>query len=399
MSDTKQTTTVAPHDLAEAGTILRDGASEQHTLLFQGAGTKAQWGGVVDPTDLRISTANLDALISHQPGDMTAVVGAGMPLHTLQTQLAEQGQWLALDPPTERDGATIGGLLATGDAGPRRLRYGTMRDLAIGATLLLADGTTVHSGSHVIKNVAGYDLTKLFHGSLGTLGLIGEVILRLHPLPASSATIVARATAHQATVAAAALSRSGVEPTAVEWLHAAGADPTLLVRIDGSAQGTAVGSTRVTTLLTDQGLTPHLLDQDAADRRWADVAQAATGGADDTVVRAGALPDRSPQIIESLHALAEQHDVSAAVASSTGLGLHTAVLRGSATAQADVARQWRERVESLGGSCSLRARPAAVTDQLAPFGTPSSSAALLRAVKHQLDPQSRCGPGRFHGWY
>lgn len=399
MSDTTQL--MAPHDLEEASKALRDGESERHTVLFGGAGTKAQWGGVADPTDIQISTDNLNTLISHQPGDMTAAVGAGMPLQTLQTQLAEQGQWLALDPATERDGATIGGLLATGDAGPRRLRYGTMRDLAIGATLLLADGTTVHSGSHVIKNVAGYDLTKLFHGSLGSLGLIGEVILRLHPLPASSATILASATALQATAAAAALSRSGVEPSAVEWLDTAdpGQEPALLVRIDGSAHGTAAGSTRVVKLLADQGLAPHLLDQDAADGRWAAVAQAATGGPDDTVVRAGALPDRSPQIIESLHSLAGQHDVSATVASSTGLGLHTAVLHGVAKAQADVARQWRQHVETLGGSCSPRSRPAAVDEQLAPFGTPPSSAALLRAVKHQLDPLDRCAPGRFRGCY
>lgn len=392
---------IAPRDLEEASEVLRESESERHTVLFGGGGTKAQWGGIPDPTDLQISTDQLNAFISHHPGEMTAAVGAGMPLQTLQARLAEQGQWLALDPATERHGATIGGLLATGDAGPRRLRFGTMRDLAIGTTLVLADGTIAHSGSHVIKNVAGYDLTKLFYGSLGSLGLIGEVILRLHPLPASSVTVTAGATARQATVAAAALSRSGVEPTAVEWLDPGGSDddPTLLVRLDGSAQGTAAGSTRVAKLLTDQGLSPQVLDQDEADRRWAAVGDAATGGPDDTVVRAGALPDTSAQLVESLHSIAGEFGVSAAVASSTGLGLHTAVLRGSADAQADVAREWRQSVEVLGGSCSLRARPAAVADRLAPFGTPPSAAALLRAVKLRLDPLERCAPGRFRGWY
>ena len=399
MTDTIQT--LAPHDLAEASTILRDGQAEKRTVLFHGGGTKSAWGGVCDQTDVTIGTSHLNALVSHQPGDMTAVVGAGMPLHALQTQLAQQGQWLALDPATEQAGATVGGLLATGDAGPRRLRFGTMRDLAIGATILLADGTVVHSGSHVIKNVAGYDLTKLFHGSLGSLGLIGEVILRLHPLAASSATVIATATAPEATVATAALSRCGVEPTAVEWLDLAksGDDPTLLVRVDGSARGTTEGSNRVAKVLTDQGLSSHLLDQDDADRQWAAVAEAASGGPDDTVIRAGALPDRSPQIIESLHALAQEQDVSAAVASSIGLGLHTAVLRGSPEAQADVARRWRARVESVGGSCLLRSRPKAVADQLDAFGTPPSAAALQRAVKQRLDPFDRCAPGRFRGYY
>lgn len=401
MTSTTQMQTVAPHDLDETSRVLREGQSEQRTLLFSGAGTKAQWGGVVGRTDLRVSTENLNALISHQPGDMTAAVGAGMTLQTLQTQLATQGQWLALDPATERAGATIGGLLATGDAGPRRVRYATLRDLAIGATIVLADGTTVHSGSHVIKNVAGYDLTKLFHGSLGSLGFIGEVILRLHPLPTSSVTVIASATALQATAAAAALSRCGVEPAAVEWVDRAGTgvDPMLLVRVDGSSLGTAAGSTRVAKLLTDQGLRPHLLDRDAADDQWTQVADAAGGTAQDTVVRAGGLPDRSPQIIQALHALAHDHEVFAAVASSIGLGLHTVVLRGSARAQATVAGQWREKVESLGGVCSLRNRPQEVSDQLASFGAPPSGAELMRTVKHRLDPLDRCAPGRFRGCY
>lgn len=401
MSDTAQTEQIAPHDVDDARRVLSEGQAARRTVLFSGAETKSQWGGVVDSTDLRISTGGLKDLISHQPGDMTAVVGAGMPLRALQTALAEQGQWLALDPATEQAGATIGGLLATGDAGPRRLRYGTMRDLAIGATIVLADGTIVHSGSHVIKNVAGYDLTKLFHGSLGSLGLIAEVILRLHPLPAASSTLRATTTVNEATIAASALSRSGVEPTAIEWTQPATGDGagTLLVRIDGSASGTSVGSSRLAKLLSDQGLSPQLLDADVADQHWATFAEATRGSAEETVVRAGALPDRSPQVIQALRTIADEHGVNATVTSSIGLGLHTAVLSGSTDAQVEVAHQWRRQVETLGGTCSLRNRPAAVADRLAPFGTPPSSAALMRAVKHQLDPLERCAPGRFRGWY
>ena len=401
MTDLVQTEQLAPRDLDDASRILTDGQAAGRTVLFSGAGTKAQWGGVVDPTDVRISTEHLDGLISHQPGEMTAVVGGGMPLRDLQGALAEHGQWLALDPATEQAGATIGGLLATGDAGPRRLRYGTMRDLAIGATIVLPDGTVVHSGSHVIKNVAGYDLTKLFHGSLGTLGLIAEVIVRLHPVPAASSTLSATSTAEQAVVAASALSRSGVEPTAVEWSDPGSDDGagTLLVRIDGSARGTSAGSARLVKLLTEQGLSPHVLDADDARRQWARFAESTAGSAEETVVRAGALPDRSPQVIRALRTLADEHGVQATAASSVGLGLHTAVLGGSAEAQANVADQWRRRVESLGGACSLRNRPAAVAERLAPFGTPPSSAALMGAVKHRLDPLERCAPGRFRGLY
>ena len=136
---------------------------------------------------------------------MTASAQAGMPLRALQDRLGEAGQWLALDPPTEPDGATVGGLLATGESGPRRLRYGALRDLVIGVTLVLPDGTVAHAGGHVIKNVAGYDLSKLMYGSLGTLGLIAEVVLRLHPLPETSATVVVPSSVQEATARSLAL--------------------------------------------------------------------------------------------------------------------------------------------------------------------------------------------------
>nr|MDQ6936578.1 FAD-binding oxidoreductase [Actinomycetota bacterium] len=224
---------VAPADVAAASTALRDGIGDRATVRFAGNGTKAGWGGALDPIDLTVSTGGLQQVIRHNPADMTAAVQAGMPLTRLQSVLAEHGQWLALDPPSAAGGATLGGLLATGDAGPRRLRYGSLRDLAIGATLVLADGTVVHSGSHVIKNVAGYDLTKLFHGSLGSLGLIAEVIVRLHPLPPTSATVLARCSLAEATAAVPELTCRGAEPTAVEWIGPADTDETgtLLVRV------------------------------------------------------------------------------------------------------------------------------------------------------------------------
>jgi glycolate oxidase FAD binding subunit len=390
-----------PADVAEASALLRRGDAERRTLYFAGAGTKAQWGGEVEPADLTVSTAGLAGLISHQPGDMTAAVGAGMPLAQLQTLLARHGQWLALDPATEPDGATIGGLLATGDAGPRRLRYGTMRDLAIGATLVLADGTVAHSGSHVIKNVAGYDLTKLFHGSLGSLGLIAEVIVRLHPRPPASATVIAAASAAQANTAAAQLSRCGVEPSALEWIGPTGAEPagTLLARIDASPAGVAAGTSRMAALLSTLGLVPHALDDTDGEEQWRRVAAGAAGGPADSVIRAGTRPDRLPEVADALARLADQHGVAATLVSSAALGLHTAVLSGAPHAQTDVARGWRRRIEELGGALSVRNRPAEVAAQLTAWPDPPSAVALLRAVKHRLDPHARCAPGRFRGWY
>ena len=204
-----------PTSVDEAVEVLRD---SRGSVLFRGAGTKMSWAGRPQDPDLVLETGGLDRLLDHNPADMTASAQAGMPLRALQDRLAEAGQWLALDPPTEPDGATLGGLLSTGESGPRRLRYGALRDLVIGVTLVLSDGTVAHAGGHVIKNVAGYDLSKLMYGSLGTLGLIAEVVLRLHPRPETSATVVVPSSAQEATTRSLDLLASPLEPCAVEWV-------------------------------------------------------------------------------------------------------------------------------------------------------------------------------------
>ena len=156
--------------------------------------------------DLEICTGGLDRVLEHNAGDFTAVLQAGVPLAAAQEAFAAAGQMLALDPPLSPwgaagddaaleaadAGATIGGIVATNDSGPLRHRYGGVRDLVVGVTVVLSDGTVAKAGGKVIKNVAGYDLGKLFAGAFGTLGLIAEVTVRLHPRPAHTATVLAR---------------------------------------------------------------------------------------------------------------------------------------------------------------------------------------------------------------
>ena len=161
-----------------------------------------------------LSTAGLNRILEHNPGDFTAVLEAGVPLAEAQDGFAGAGQWLALDPP---DGGTIGGLVATADSGPARHRYGGVRDLVIGITVVLSDGTVARAGGKVIKNVAGYDLAKLFAGSYGTLGLITEVAVRLHPLPPRTATLVgATDDPDRLAAAALALARRPLEATCLD---------------------------------------------------------------------------------------------------------------------------------------------------------------------------------------
>ena len=200
-------------------------------MRFTGGGTKVGWGAAGPEHALELPTAGLDRILEHNAGDLTAVLEAGVPLARAQEAFAEEGQMLALDPPD--GGATLGGVVATADSGPLRGRYGGVRDLVVGMRVALSDGTLAKSGGKVIKNVAGYDLAKLFAGSLGTLGAIVEVSVRLHPLQPASATAIGRAAGADElgraliTVSRAPLEHSGFD---VRWTDGGGA---LLVRFAG----------------------------------------------------------------------------------------------------------------------------------------------------------------------
>ena len=158
----------------------------------------------------------------HDPLDGVAIVRAGTSLAALQAELAPHGQWLAVDPPFSDSGATVGGIFSANDAGPRRLAYGTMRDLVIGATIVTGDGVVAHSGGRVIKNVAGFDLARLYCGAFGTLGLVAELALRLHPLRRESRTVMVSCPFEDVSEVTRAIRTSGLTPTAVDWLWAAG---------------------------------------------------------------------------------------------------------------------------------------------------------------------------------
>ena len=176
--------TATPHTTEEVATVTRYAHANQLAIEMLGAGTKRGWGNPVS-ADILLDTTRLTGVRQHSWQDLTATVGAGATWADLQHALAAHNQQVALDP-LWPETATVGGILATNDSGPMRLKYGSLRDLVIGMTIVLADGTIAHSGGKVVKNVAGYDLHKLMIGAFGTLGVITEVTFRLHPIPAAT---------------------------------------------------------------------------------------------------------------------------------------------------------------------------------------------------------------------
>jgi glycolate oxidase FAD binding subunit len=174
----------SPRSTEEVAAITRYANEKKLAIEVGGAGTKRGWGNPVE-ADFLLETSRLTGMRSHSWQDLTATVAVGTPWSAMQRALAVYSQQVALDP-LWPETATVGGIIATNVSGALRLKYGSLRDLIIGMTIVLADGTIAKSGGKVVKNVAGYDLHKLMIGALGTLGVITEVTFRLHPIPAQT---------------------------------------------------------------------------------------------------------------------------------------------------------------------------------------------------------------------
>jgi glycolate oxidase FAD binding subunit len=338
------------------------GAAGDGGVRVIGAATKLRWAPSAEPA-LELSTTGLDQILEHNAGDLTAVLEAGVPLARAQERFREAGQMLALDPP-DAGGATIGGIVATNDSGPLRARYGGARDLVVGMRVALADGTVAKSGGKVIKNVAGYDLAKLFTGSYGTLGAILEVSVRLHPLPPATATAVGHTRSAQLLEAgAAALSHARLEQMGLDARWGAGAG-MVMARFGGvAARPQAVAAER---LLHEAGLEAELVTEDEALWQAQRDAQRSPAG---LVVRVSGVQTD----LGELASAAERH--GATLVGRAGLGLYWLRLdEGDGPALLDELRR--------GYLAVALDRPAGMSVE-----QPDSGAAvLMRRVKERFDP-------------
>jgi FAD/FMN-containing dehydrogenase len=235
---------VFPNSTEEVSAILREATAKHWTVAVAGSATSSAHK---PNTDLILNTNRLDKIIEHEPADLIAIAQAGVKLTTFNEKLAENGQWLPLDPPNDGR-ATLGGVVATGLGGPQQFGYGRPRGSVIGMTVVLADGSVIKAGGRVVKNVAGYDLCKLFTGSYGTLGIITELIFKLRPRPAREATVVAIGTTNELLAAGRAILDARLFPVALELLSAACATgigiasdgaQVLLVRFAGNDKSVA----------------------------------------------------------------------------------------------------------------------------------------------------------------
>ena len=384
----------SPRSYSELAGALADAAANRSAARICGSGTKAAWGygaassGAPDGASLpevRLATSALDAIVEHNVGDLTAVLQAGVRLADAQARFAAEEQMLALDPPLgQGDAATLGGVFATGDSGPLRHRYGAPRDLVLGMTVALTDGTVARSGGKVIKNVAGYDLAKLFTGSFGTLGAIVEVVVRLHPLPRATATLVARSDVPGVLARAArTLAHAPLELEAldVSWADGRGA---VAARFAGAtARERAARSGR---LLRPESVGLDLVEDEASEWERQRSAQRSPAG---VVVRVAGLPAQLERVLSTAAGLG----ASAVGRAALGLSWIRLPAAAAADAAAGVAALRRELAPM---PCVVLDAPPDVRERVDVWDVRDAPLlALTRRVKERFDPADVCNRGAY----
>ncbi|MDQ2910552.1 MAG: FAD-binding oxidoreductase [Actinomycetota bacterium] len=348
---------MTPESYEEVAELLRESGEAGRAVRPVGAGTKLGWAG--EQSGAALSTARLDRILEHNAGDLTAVLQAGVPLARAQETFAAAGQMLALDPPGEA--ATIGGIVAAADSGPLRHRYGGPRDLVIGIAVALSDGSIARAGGKVIKNVAGYDLAKLFTGSFGTLGVILEVAVRLHPLPRARATAVGRGDDPEALArAASALAHAPLELESLD-IRWEGGEGAVLARAAGAAAKERAAA------IAMPGLAVEVVEDD--DALWAEQ-RARQRSAKGAIVKVSGLQSELASVLRAADG------VGGSVVGRAALGL-------SWVAVPDVAAA--EELRGLG--------PSVVLDGGAVTVDEGPALELMRRVKARFDVYGVMNPG------
>jgi len=408
---------VFPGSVEEVSEILRACSRAKAAVVPWGAGCYMGVGGVPERIEIVLGLGRLVRIIEHEPGDMTSTVQAGLVLRDFQAALGRQGQFLALNPPMA-DRATIGGILAANASGPRRLRYGTARDLLIGIRVVHADGTVTKGGAKVVKNVTGYDMNKLYVGSLGTLGVIVEATFRLHPTPAMERTWVASfSTASRAHEAVVSILASPLVPSALELLSGSAAaevgrgsavlpdskGPLLAVAVASipEAVEAQLHSVRETVAKAGGG-DGEILDGEVQRRFWAAVTNYDAGkGA--VVLKASVLLSKVALAVDLGERLAARYGLLVAAISEAGTGVVRYYLRAEGggtdrTARlAESVKAVRAFATEAKGSLVVLEAPVEVKAAVDVWGPVGKGLGLMQALKAEFDPDRILNPGRFAG--
>jgi glycolate oxidase FAD binding subunit len=391
---------VEPENEEAVSALLAFADAEGLKVVIRGGGTQLGLGAPPTGADILLSMRGMARLVEHEAGDMTATAEAGMTLADFQAALGKAGQWLALDPALPAQ-ATIGGIVATAASGAHRLRYGGVRDQIIGVRIVRADGVIAKGGGKVVKNVAGFDLPKLFTGSLGTLGAIVNVTFRVYPKEASASTVILRSTdADGLSALAIRMLATTLVSSAIDLTGTFGtAEQALAVRFEGSAAACADQVREVLALAGALGTASETLTgaDEAAHWRAALVPpETQDGNGATALLKVGLLPGDVRGWLAALEAITARNGVSGAWRAHAGHGLTAVRLHGEENTLATTIAEARALAVARRGNLTVEDASPALLAKIDPWG-PSAAIDLMRRVKAQFDPHGTLNPGRFVG--
>jgi glycolate oxidase FAD binding subunit len=383
-----------PATAEQLAVAVRIFSEAQATIAPWGGGTAMSLGNPPHSLDVVIKTTRLNQVIEHDPANLTVTVQSGITVNALQNVIAAEQQFVPFDPPLlER--STIGGIVAANLNGPRRASYGSVRDLVIGMKVVLASGEIVKAGGKVVKNVAGYDMCKLFTGSLGTLGIIAEVTLRVAPIPAHSATVIAIGSLAQAADLAGQLAGTKLLPTSTFLLNAGEVAPwQLAVSFAGFAETVTRQVNDLGKLAQRLGMNQEIVDGEKPRQHWQAIADLPVSQ-DRLVYR---LTVSRGAVMQTISTIADwiKGEPAQTICADMAMGTIWIVLPANQSAL-ELFPRLITLTQQQHGHAVIFTAPAKLKQAIDVWGPATPAHALMRKIKQEFDPAGRLNPGRFVG--
>jgi len=405
---------VFPKTVDEFSEIMKVASRESLGIIPWGGGTKIGLGREPQRVDVVLCTKTLNQVVEHEASDLVAVTQCGIALKDFQSVLGEKNQFLALDPPHFENGATVGGIISTNDSGPRRLRYGTIRELLIGVKIVRSDGAIVKGGAKVVKNVAGYDLPKLYVGSLGTLGIIIEATFRLYPIPELSQTyIVSFSNLSELRESILSILNSSLVPTCLEVLNPSlkvklsdglnlnlkRGDYALAIRIESVERAVRDQISRVKDICGERGFEGIVIEGSSEKALWEGIREFPWKSSENnnTVCKVSVVIGDVTKVLGFLEELSKSLGLRILASARAGNGILIVSMDGEISPLVEATKSLRNLIDSLSGNLIIQDAPSAIKSQAGVWGEIGASLRVMKKLKSHFDPKGILNPGRFVG--
>ena len=388
---------VFPHDIKALAAVVEEAAEKRWQIIPCGNGSKLDWGGLTKEIQLIVSTQKCDRIIQHAVDDLTVTVEAGVKIADLQARLKATNQFLPIDPAFLTT-ATVGGIIATADTGSWRYGYGGIRDLVLGISFVRGDGEIAKAGGKVVKNVAGYDLMKLFIGSYGTLGIITQVTFRTYPIPQASQTVAITGETTQLKSAIKLLRNSGLTPTAMDLISSSVAkklsiadENALLIRFQTIPESIKDQTVQLTTMFDSLSVEIATFQEKAELQLWHQltdlvrIAQTPTAA----ISKLGILPTEAVSLLEKISA------IDARNLTIVHLGGGVGILQFADGVRLNIIQTIREFCQSNSGFLSVSSAPKEIKQQIDVWGYSGNALDMMQRIQQKFDPQNIFNSDRF----